>query len=415
MADEWRDCLWGDITTLEYGKGLRGYENGTGPYPVYGTNGPIGKHVVPLCNHPGVIIGRKGAYRGVHYSKKPFFVIDTAFYLEPKADIDLRWAYYELLTHDINGLDSGSAIPSTSRDAFYNLPVRLPPSPEQHAIARILGTLDDKIELNRQMNKTLEAIAQALFKSWFVDFDPVRARMEGRQPYGMDAETAALFPDSFEDSPFGKIPRNWSVKPLSDCVSYLSRGVAPSYVQTSPIRALNQKAIRWWHIDDEALKFHNSAKLVRKEAYIRKGDVVINSTGDITIGRAYWFYHDIVNLFADSHVSIIRLLPDVLLPEVVVFQIETPRHQDLIYGHVTGSTGQLELNRSNLAHIPFLCPPIRLQWRFSEMVRPLFYLIWHDKEQSHILTTIRDTLLPKLLSGEMRVKDAEKFVEARAS
>ncbi len=202
---------------------------------------------------------------------------------------------------------------------------------------------------------------------------------------------------------------------LSDCVSYLSRGVAPSYVQTSPIRALNQKAIRWWHIDDEALKFHNSAKLVRKEAYIRKGDVVINSTGDITIGRAYWFYHDIVNLFADSHVSIIRLLPDVLLPEVVVFQIETPRHQDLIYGHVTGSTGQLELNRSNLAHIPFLCPPIRLQWRFSEMVRPLFYLIWHDKEQSHILTTIRDTLLPKLLSGEMRVKDAEKFVEARAS
>ncbi len=218
MADEWRDCLWGDITTLEYGKGLRGYENGTGPYPVYGTNGPIGKHVVPLCNHPGVIIGRKGAYRGVHYSKKPFFVIDTAFYLEPKADIDLRWAYYELLTHDINGLDSGSAIPSTSRDAFYNLPVRLPPSPEQHAIARILGTLDDKIELNRQMNKTLEAIAQALFKSWFVDFDPVRARMEGRQPYGMDAETAALFPDSFEDSPFGKIPRNWSVKPLRGCV-----------------------------------------------------------------------------------------------------------------------------------------------------------------------------------------------------
>src|SRR6266704_824033 len=280
---------------------------------------------------------------------------------------------------------------------------RIPvPDPfQQHAIVSILNTLDDKIELNRQMNKTLEAIAQALFRSWFVDFDPVCARMEGRQPYGMDAETAALFPDSFEDSPFGKIPRNWSVKPLSDCVSYLSRGVAPSYVQTSPIRALNQKAIRWWHIDDEALKFHNSAKLVRKEAYIRKGDVVINSTGDITIGRAYWFYHDIVNLFADSHVSIIRLLPDVLLPEVVVFQIETPRHQDLIYGHVTGSTGQLELNRSNLAHIPFLCPPIRLQWRFSEMVRPLFYLIWHDKEQSHILTTIRDTLLPKLLSGEM--------------
>lgn len=127
MVHEWRKCRWGDLVNLEYGKGLRGYEDSDGPYPVFGTNGPIGKHSVPLCNHPGVIIGRKGAYRGVHYSNRPFFVIDTAFYLEPKEDIDLKWAYYELLTNDINSMDSGSAIPSTSRDAFYSLPVTVPP------------------------------------------------------------------------------------------------------------------------------------------------------------------------------------------------------------------------------------------------------------------------------------------------
>ena len=160
-----------------------------------------------------------------------FFVIDTAFYLEPKTEIDLTWAYYELLTQDINSMDSGSAIPSTSRDSFYNLHVRVPPLSEQHAIAHILGTLDDKIELNRRMNETLEAMARALFKSWFVDFDPVRAKAEGRQPEGMDADTAALFPDSFEDSALGKIPKGWRVGNIGDLASNRRIGVDPSQLR----------------------------------------------------------------------------------------------------------------------------------------------------------------------------------------
>jgi len=131
MASEWKQRKWEDLATLEYGKSLRGYENGSGQFPVYGTNGLIGWHSEPLCKHPGVIVGRKGAYRGIHYSSKPFYVIDTAFYLKPKADIDLRWAYYALLTQDINAMDSGSAIPSTSRVDFYALPVKCPPPSEQ--------------------------------------------------------------------------------------------------------------------------------------------------------------------------------------------------------------------------------------------------------------------------------------------
>jgi very-short-patch-repair endonuclease/restriction endonuclease S subunit/predicted nucleotidyltransferase len=169
----WTEKKWGDLATLEYGKALRGYQNADGPYRVFGTNGPIGRHTEPLCNHPTVIVGRKGAYRGIHYSDAPCFLIDTAFYLEPKTDFDMKWAYYELLTHDINSMDSGSAIPSTSRDSFYQMPVRVPPLPEQKVIAHILGTLDDKIELNRRMNETLEGLARTIFKSWFIDFDPV--------------------------------------------------------------------------------------------------------------------------------------------------------------------------------------------------------------------------------------------------
>jgi type I restriction enzyme S subunit len=125
-GDKWRNTTWGDIATLEYGKSIRDYQNASGTVPVYGTNGPIGWHHTPLCTSAGVIIGRKGAYRGIHYSNKPFFVIDTAFYLKPKERLDTKWAYYCLLTYDINGMDSGSAIPSTSRDEFYKLPVRIP-------------------------------------------------------------------------------------------------------------------------------------------------------------------------------------------------------------------------------------------------------------------------------------------------
>ena len=127
MPEGWRIERWRDIATLEYGKSLKGYRESGGHIRVWGTNGPIGWHTEPLCKSAGIIIGRKGAYRGVHYSPEPFFVIDTAFYLKPIVDFNLMWAYYELLRLDINGMDSGSAIPSTSRDDFYSIPVRVPP------------------------------------------------------------------------------------------------------------------------------------------------------------------------------------------------------------------------------------------------------------------------------------------------
>jgi type I restriction enzyme, S subunit len=134
----WTPTRWGRLVTLEYGKSLRGYGGEGGAYAVYGTNGKIGFHSEPLCKHPGIVIGRKGAYRGVRFSDEPFFVIDTGFYVEPRSTVNLRWAYYELIRHDINSMDSGSAIPSTSREDFYNLAVLLPPPEVQEAFARLL-------------------------------------------------------------------------------------------------------------------------------------------------------------------------------------------------------------------------------------------------------------------------------------
>lgn len=159
---DWLACRWGDIATLEYGKSLRDYANADGTHRVFGTNGPIGWHTETLCSGPGIVIGRKGAYRGIHYSPKPFFVIDTAFYLKPKRPIDFKWAYYELLRCDINGMDSGSAIPSTSRSDFYAIPVCLP-SPE---ILEVYGArtqpVYDRRDLIEVENSTLAGLRDTL-------------------------------------------------------------------------------------------------------------------------------------------------------------------------------------------------------------------------------------------------------------
>lgn len=156
---------WGDIAQLVYGKALRGYDqNNQRPVRVYGTNGPIGYADVSQSNGPRVIVGRKGAYRGVHLAMGEFWVIDTAYYLDHKPSVDAVWAYYALLNTDINGLGSGSAIPSTAREDFYALEVMLPSPYEQRSMAEMLKALDDKIAANERLAKTALALADSLFE-----------------------------------------------------------------------------------------------------------------------------------------------------------------------------------------------------------------------------------------------------------
>jgi type I restriction enzyme S subunit len=158
----WSILRWGELVTLEYGKSLEGYAGEEKPFPVYGTNGRIGSCAKPLCENAGIIIGRKGAYRGVHWCSEPFFVIDTAFFVAAKAPIELRWAYYELLRRDINSMDSGSAIPSTSRADFYGLEVLTPPIQVQQAFVRLLSPCWARQEQNAAESRTLAALRDTL-------------------------------------------------------------------------------------------------------------------------------------------------------------------------------------------------------------------------------------------------------------
>ena len=155
-------CRWGEIATLDYGNSLRGYDSASGRYRVFGTNGAIGWHKEALCSNPGIVIGRKGAYRGVHFSPEPFFVIDTAFYLKPKDSLDIKWAYYEILKLDINGMDSGSAIPSTSREDFYGILTCAPPPAIQERFGKIVDPLFTKKFANERESHMLAALRDAL-------------------------------------------------------------------------------------------------------------------------------------------------------------------------------------------------------------------------------------------------------------
>ena len=190
-----------DLFKLTYGRALTARDRRPGNVPVYGTNGRCGTHDTALFGGPGVILGRKGqGPLGVEWSRGPYWVIDTAYTLTPvREDVELKYAYYLLKFIGLNHLKDGTSNPTLSRETFGAQALPLPSEPCQRAVAHVLGALDDKIELNRRMNETLEAMAGALFKSWFVDFDPVRAKMEGRDT-GLPQDIADLFPDRFVDS-----------------------------------------------------------------------------------------------------------------------------------------------------------------------------------------------------------------------
>ena len=408
MMDGWRTGVWGELATLEYGKSLRGYRATSEGFRVYGTNGPIGWHSDPLCVYPSVVIGRKGAYRGVHYSGEPFFVIDTAFYLKPKVAMDTRWAYYQLRTQNINGLDSGSAIPSTSREDFYSLPVEVPPLDEQRAIARVLGALDDKIELNRRMSATLEAMARALFKSWFVDFEPVRAKVEGR-PSGLPPALDALFPASFEASELGEIPSGWGVRSLDGVAetvrgrSYRSAELAESDTALVTLKSF----ARGGGYRPDGLKPYTGT--YKPAQVVGPGELVIACT-DVTqaaevIGRPAIVPADprFTALVASLDTLIIRPRDVAAAPVPFLYCLTSePSFTQHTYAHVSGTT-VLHLSKEAVPAFKFALPPSDVMRAFIGLAEPAFKRMTDLSGESAATAAQRDALLPRLVSGEVLV------------
>ena len=232
MRSGWRNITVGEFSHFTYGKSLPAHKrNAVGKVPVFGSNGIVGYHDDALTSNPTIIIGRKGTVGAVHYSPLPCWPIDTTFFVTGRDEELMQFKYYALRNLGLEEMNSDSAVPGLNRNAAHARELFIPDESEQRRIARILGALDDKIELNRRMNATLEGMARALFRSWFVDFEPVRAKMEGRWRRGetlpgMPAELYDLFPERLAPSQLGDVPEGWEVKRLGDSFS-LTMGHSP--------------------------------------------------------------------------------------------------------------------------------------------------------------------------------------------
>jgi type I restriction enzyme S subunit len=289
------------------------------------------------------------------------------------------------------------------------LPLPWPPKKERQAIAHILGTLDDKIELNQQMNHTLEAIARALFKSWFIDFDPVRAKMDGRQPVGMDAETAALFPAEFEDSAIGKIPKNWKVKPIGDVVRAVG-GATPS---TSEAEYWEGGTIYWSTPKD--LASLSSPVLLDTERRITEKGLQKISSGLLPKGTVLLSSRAPIGYLAIAEVPLainqgyIAMVCDQELSNHYVLRW-TQINMGIIEGRANGTTF-MEISKKNFRAIPVLVPSQQVLEAFNEQAESIHQQVANNFYKNKTLTSIRNALLPKLLSGNIRVKNIEVKIE----
>lgn len=379
----------------------------SGTVPVVASTGVVGTHDEPIVKGPGVVIGRSGSIGGAQFVPSDFWPLNTTLWVKDFKGNEPRFIYYLLASVDFSRFNVGSGVPTLNRNHIHPLPVRVPPLPEQCAIAHILGTLDDKIELNRRINETLEAMAQAIFKSWFVDFDPVRAKMEGRQPIGMNIEIAKLFPSQFVESELGEVPERWRTHALYDCAQYIN-GAAYRDSDFSldrsglPVVKINElkNGITF------QTRFTNED--LEPKYRIDSGDILFSWSGspDTSIdtfvwsGGPGWLNQHIFKVI--PHRPVEKYFIYFLLRYLKQTFIEIARDKQTTgLGHVTAQ---------DMKRMQIMYPPDGILEAFKEIAGPFFDHMFSNDIESRTLAAIRDALLPKLLSGEIRVKDTEKFV-----
>jgi type I restriction enzyme S subunit len=317
----------------------------------------------------------------------------------------LRWAlrgpYYEQQMSKF--LNVGALFNSLNCGDIPQFELPIPPLPTQHAIARILGSLDDKIELNRQMNETLEAMARAIFQSWFVDFDPVRAKAEGRQPAGMDGETAALFPDGFEEVDGREVPRGWRIGFAEDICEIISDGshYSPKENDDGPCLIGTVKDMDDFDFSLQSCKritIEDYEKLCKNDCKPKCGDVLLSKDG--TMGKPHLCvgHQDLVIL---SSIAIFRPKNEIHSHYLYWF-LKSEHFQSNISTYSSGSVLTRMVCR-DLKKIEILLPDEKILQKFLSHVKVLHSQIIQNCEQSRTLAQIRDALLPKLMSGEIKV------------
>ena len=401
----WIETKLGEVITLKRGYNLPKRDRHQGPVPVVSSSGIADHHSISKVAGPGVVTGRDGTLGQVFFVPNDFWPLNTALYVRDFKGNDPRFISYFLRSLDCSNYSDKAAVPGLNRNHVHEEAVRIPASVvEQRAIAHILGTLDDKIELNRRMNATLEAIARALFRSWFVDFEPVRAKMEGRDT-GLPKEVADLFPDRLVNSELGEIPEGWQLKPL-DAVARFRNGLALQNFRPSP-NAARLPVVKIAQLrSGEANNGEWASATITPECIIENGDVVFSWSGSLLVrtwcgGRAALNQH-LFKVTSDRYpkwyylYSILSHFPE--LERIAADKARTMGH----------------IRRHHLADALCIVPPDRVIARVTGMLGRLVERQVANDVASRTLTALRDALLPRLVSGELRVGDAARLVGAIA-
>lgn len=327
--------------------------------------------------------------------------------------------YYYLLQPEIRfaleDMARGSAQPNLSAGDAAKLPVPVLPLSHQRQIVSFGRALDDRIDNLRATNATLEAIAQAIFKSWFIDFDPVRAKMEGREPEGMDAETAALFPSEFEESELGLIPRGWKVSTVGDVAtivkgrSYKSSELADSTTALVTLKSFERGG--GFRLDG----FKGYTGTYKPEQVVNVGECIIAFT-DVTqqaevIGRGALVYPSPLHslLVASLDVGIIRPLSSCVSTLFLHHLLQGDRYVSHISGFTSGTT-VLHLAKLGVPSYRFATPNSELIASFTDLAKPLWNRRVSNESTRYHLADLRDQLLPRLISGKLRIDEAREAV-----
>jgi type I restriction enzyme S subunit len=377
-----------------------------GSYPYYGASGIVDHVDRYLFDGDYLLIAEDGENLRTRntpvafLARGKFWVNNHAHIVRGNSEADTRFLMYALSSADISGYLTGSTMPKLTQGNLNRIPLLTPPLPEQRAIAHILGTLDDKIELNRRMNETLEAMARALFKSWFVDFDPVRAKAEGRAP-GLPPHLAALFPDRFQESELGEVPEGWEVRTISDLADINARTLSKSD-QLDTIEYVEISEVSRGDIANTKL-FARGDEPSRARRRLAHGDSALST---VRPERGAYF---------------LALQPSPSLIASTGFAVVSPRtapwsfiHAALTLPEVYEHLGHLADGGAYPAVHPDVIGAIDVAWpepsgvveQFHALCAPLYEHAASNRKESRTLTATRNALLPKLVSGEVRVEEA---------
>lgn len=411
----WRKTTVGEFCPFKYGKALPDRNRKHGQTPVVSSAGVVGLHVEPLVDGPGIVVGRKGTVGSVTYVGIPFWAIDTAFYVEDiPAERDLRFTYYLLKSLGLPDMNSDSAVPGLNRDYAHAIELTVPDVDTQRVIGGILGSIDEKIELSRSTNQTQEAIAKAIFRCWFIDFEPVLAKANGESTesistrFGLGAELVDQFPASLVETEQGPVPKGWMHSTLGEQASRfggrIQTGPFGSQLHASDYVNDGVPVVMPQDLVDRRISTSRIARVTDETAFglsrhrLEEGDVVYSRRGDVE--RHALVSRREVGWLCGTGCLMVRLGTRWPSQAYLSEALDERTTRDWIVRHAVGAT-MPNLNTAILSKVPILMPSDRLLHHFESVVAT------HRQHQevtsatTESLASLRDHLLPKLLSGEM--------------